>query len=96
MANKLGKRVVCIDHYFPSTKKCSACGYILSEALDLKIREWDCPGCGVHHLRDENAAVNIHVEGLKILRSEDPKFLRQVKRAGTSALGRSAARPAIV
>lgn len=91
MANKLGKRVICIDQYFPSTKKCSACGYILPAALDLKIREWDCPDCGVHHQRDENAATNIHVEGLRIARSEDlaVKTAKRAKRkrAGASAHG---------
>lgn len=47
-----------IDRFFPSSKRCSNCGYIKQD-LTLAIREWDCPGCSVHHDRDINAALNI-------------------------------------
>jgi putative transposase len=50
--------LVEVDRFFPSSKTCSSCGYILSE-LSLDIREWDCPNCLTHHDRDENAALNI-------------------------------------
>ncbi|WP_155948064.1 zinc ribbon domain-containing protein, partial [Mitsuokella jalaludinii] len=40
---------------------CHACGHIMSgkEKLTLKDREWICPKCGIHHIRDVNAAKNI-------------------------------------
>lgn len=47
-----------IDRFFPSSKRCSNCGYI-KEDLTLAIREWDCPECSAHHDRDINAALNI-------------------------------------
>ncbi|VXD14746.1 transposase (fragment) [Planktothrix serta PCC 8927] len=58
--------LVEIDRFFPSSKTCSSCGYILDE-LSLDIREWDCPNCHAHHDRDENAALNIRNEGIRIL-----------------------------
>ncbi len=58
--------LVEIDRFFPSSKTCSCCGYILSE-LSLDVREWDCPNCQTHHDRDENAALNIRNEGIRIL-----------------------------
>ena len=57
--------VINIDTFFPSSKKCSCCGYINNE-LTLKDREWVCIGCGVIHDRDINAASNIKNEGLRI------------------------------
>jgi putative transposase len=62
-----GKQVVKVDRYFPSSKLCSACGHKLQE-LKLRVRSWRCPECGALHDRDENAAINIETEGLRILR----------------------------
>ena len=53
-----GKNVVFIGRFEPSTKTCSACGYI-NKDITLKDREWTCPQCGAHHDRDVNAAINI-------------------------------------
>lgn len=41
-----------------TTRTCHSCGFIVEGGLDPKIREWNCPGCGKHHYRDENAAMN--------------------------------------
>ena len=62
-----GKQVVKVNRYFPSSKLCSACGHKLQE-LKLSVRSWRCPECGALHDRDENAAINIETEGLRILR----------------------------
>lgn len=59
VAFKRGKQVVRIDRWYPSSQKCSQCGY-LNTTLD---RKWLCPNCGVHHKRDHNAAINIKTVG---------------------------------
>jgi putative transposase len=61
-----GRMVVAIDRFFPSSKRCSVCGY-LCETLDLDVRQWTCPVCGTVHDRDTNAALNIKAEGLSVL-----------------------------
>lgn len=57
-----GKELKLVDRFFPSSKRCNCCGHIV-ESLPLSIREWDCPACGRHHDRDENAAINILAAG---------------------------------
>lgn len=37
------------------------------DKMPLKIRKWTCPKCGAEHDRDINAAINILIEGFKIL-----------------------------
>ena len=60
------KFVIEVDRWFASSKTCHKCGYVYKD-LTLGEREWTCPICGEHHDRDLNAAVNILIEGNKIL-----------------------------
>ena len=60
------KFVIEVDHWFASSKTCHKCGYVY-KGLTLGEREWTCPICGEHHDRDLNAAINILIEGNKIL-----------------------------
>ena len=60
------KFVIEVDRWFASSKTCHCCGYIYKD-LTLGEREWVCPVCGEHHNRDVNAAINILIEGNKIL-----------------------------
>lgn len=53
-----GKEIRVADRFFPSSKRCSACGHI-HPAMPMGIREFNCVKCGTHHDRDENAAKNI-------------------------------------
>ena len=61
-----GKQVVFVDRFYPSSKTCSVCGYKKHD-LKLSDREWVCPQCGEHHDRDINAAMNILLEGERII-----------------------------
>ena len=60
------KFVIEVDRWFASSKTCHECGYIYKN-LTLGEREWTCSQCGTHHDRDINAAMNILIEGNKIL-----------------------------
>ena len=60
-----GRHVIVIDRWYPSSKTCSACGYLLA-SLSLSTRTWQCPSCGIRHDRDVNAAKNILAAGLAV------------------------------
>ena len=60
------KFVIEVDRWFASSKTCHKCGYVY-KGLTLGEREWTCPICGTKHDRDLNAAMNILIEGNKIL-----------------------------
>jgi putative transposase len=62
------KRVIEVDRFYPSSKTCSCCGYKKTD-LKLSDREWICPNCGAKHDRDINAAMNILLEGQRLLNS---------------------------
>ena len=64
-AHWYGRTLVKIDRWYPSSKRCHACGYVL-DALALATRQWICPTCGAHHDRDVNAAKNILAVGLTV------------------------------
>lgn len=57
-----GGQVVKIGRFFPSSKTCYSCNFVLS-SLPLHIRHWDCPRCAMHHDRDVNAAKVIAKQG---------------------------------
>ena len=60
-----GRTFAKIDRWFPSSKRCEHCGYVV-DRLPLNVREWDCPKCSTHHDRDLNAAKNILAAGLAV------------------------------
>jgi putative transposase len=57
-AEWLGKTILKIGQWEPSSKTCHVCGYKYQD-LTEEIREWQCPDCGTNHDRDINAAINI-------------------------------------
>jgi putative transposase len=61
-----GRSLIKIDRWFPSSKRCGHCGYVMDK-LPLEIRAWSCPTCGSRHDRDINAATNILAAGLAVL-----------------------------
>ncbi|MFC4327445.1 RNA-guided endonuclease InsQ/TnpB family protein [Streptomyces andamanensis] len=62
-----GRTLVIVDRFFPSTRRCSACR-VSGPRLDVSVRGWTCPECGVVHDRDVNAAVNLRDEGMRLYR----------------------------
>lgn len=64
-----GKYLVKVDKWFPSSQTCHCCGIVHPEMKDLRIRTMTCD-CGLIISRDQNAAINIKIEGLRILREE--------------------------
>ena len=70
IAQKKGKKITFIDKWYPSSKTCSACGYV-NEALNLRDRTWQCPNCHIQLDRDRNAALNIYRVGASTLSGED-------------------------
>lgn len=63
---EIGKKLVKVDRFFPSSQTCNICGHKNTDTKNLGVRIWDCPECGTHHDRDVNAAINIRNEGMRI------------------------------
>ena len=60
-----GKKLVRVDRFFPSSKKCCKCGSVKKE-LKLSDRVYFCT-CGNRIDRDLNAAINIREEARRML-----------------------------
>ena len=60
------KYLIKIDKWFPSSQICHCCGTLHPEMKNLAIREMIC-NCGNIISRDQNAAINILNEGLRLL-----------------------------
>ena len=60
------KYLVKVDKWFASSQICHCCGSVHPEMKNLAIRTMKCD-CGLTISRDQNAAINILHEGLRIL-----------------------------
>jgi putative transposase len=60
-----GRTLIGIDKWYPSSKRCSDCGFVVTKQT-LSVREWACPECRTVHDRDINAACNILAAGLAV------------------------------
>lgn len=60
------KHLVKVDKWFPSSQICHCCGSIHPEMKNLIMRTMKCD-CGLTMSRDQNAAINILNEGLRLL-----------------------------
>jgi putative transposase len=62
-----GRELVKIDRFFPSSKRCNHCGFLIDK-LPLDIRSWDCPSCKTTGIdRDINAGQNVLAAGLAVI-----------------------------
>ena len=53
-----GAELTIADRFYPSTRRCSACGQV-GEKLELSERTFHCNGCGNEADRNTNAAANL-------------------------------------
>ena len=60
------KYLIKVDKWFPSSQICHCCGMLHPEMKNLAIRKMTCD-CGLTISRDQNAAINILKEGLRLL-----------------------------
>ena len=60
------KYLIKVDKWFPSSQTCHCCGTVHPEMKNLAIRTMKCD-CGLIISRDQNAAINILNEGLRLL-----------------------------
>ncbi len=58
-----GRTVIKIERFYPSSKLCHVCGYVMQD-MPLEVRVWTCPQCHAVHDRDINAAKNVLAAGL--------------------------------
>lgn len=61
-----GKTFIKVDRFYPSSQLCRCCGVLHPEIKDLAKRKMICD-CGLTIDRDQNAAINILNEGLRLL-----------------------------
>jgi putative transposase len=64
MAKKLGRNLLKIDRWEPTTKSCHLCGY--RQDMPLITRTFECRSCGNVEDRDLNAAYNIWEAGRRL------------------------------
>ena len=86
-----GTSVIKVDRYYPSSQLCHCCGY-QNHNLKLSDREWTCPNCGEHHIRDVNASINLKNEALNIrMRRAEFRSVEDVETLANLALASSGA-----
>lgn len=76
-----GRKLIGIDRWFPSSKRCSKCGWI-NDRLKLEHRNWICKSCKTRHDRDVNASKNILAVGQAV--SAFGENVRDVSKLGIS------------
>ena len=62
-----GMFFVKINRWAKSSQTCNYCGFVNEITKDLSVKEYDCPSCRMHILRDYNAACNIRDIGIDSL-----------------------------
>lgn len=74
-----GQRMAVLVDSRNSTMTCCVCEGKFGPRgkAGLKVRQWVCSGCGTHHDRDVNAAVNTLLAGLG--QSHEPKEIERIK-----------------
>ena len=66
-------QVVRVNKFFASSQICNCCGFKNPDVQKFHLQNWKCPNCGQEHQRDENAAVNIKTEAIRVLREAEER-----------------------
>jgi len=82
MAKKLGRDLVKIDCWEPTTKTCHLCGH--RQDMPLNMRTFVCGGCGNIECRDVNAAHNILEAGRRLRPGDTSKTSQEASVAITA------------
>lgn len=77
-AADVGKQVIEIGRFYPSSKTCSSCGVVNGD-LKLSDRNWTCSSCKVEHDRDFNASLNIALEAARNVAGGDVVRLERLR-----------------
>lgn len=72
--NENNCQIVKADRFFASSQICHCCGFKNPITKNLAIRSWICPECGVEHIRDVNAAINLKMNAIKQVRQGVSEF----------------------
>lgn len=78
---KSGKTFIEYDEQ-GTTRTCHSCSAALLSGLHPKVRDWECPSCYIHHVRDENAAINGLRKVLRDLVEKGETLVSQVPCSG--------------
>ena len=73
-------QVVKVDKFFASSQLCNYCGFKNSNVQKFHLQHWICPECGAEHQRDENAALNIKAEAIRVLREPEERKEKTVSK----------------
>jgi putative transposase len=65
-AEELGKQLVEVGKYFPSTQLCHRCS--TQQKMPLWQRKYTCHHCGLEMDRDENSAITLKAAGMSVLK----------------------------
>ena len=82
MAKKLGRDLVKIDCWEPTTKTCHLCGY--RQDMPLNTRKFVCRSCGNVEDHDLNAAYNILEAGRRLRSGDTSKTPREASVVNTA------------
>lgn len=82
-AEQYGGYVQLVDRWFPSSKTCSACGW-MNKDLTLADRVFTCEECGLSMDRDLNASLNIRKEALRLI-SDVPVVASSARKSACGA-----------
>lgn len=66
-------QLIKVNKFFASSQLCNCCGFKNQDVQKFHLQNWTCPECKTEHQRDENAALNIRDEAIRVLREPEER-----------------------